>query len=478
VTLDLDTSSPIRSLARQRELAMAIYTAPPSTQETNWLEWKGQVDVGEKRWQAELSRQILGMANRDPDVAAKWAGGCGFMVVGATPGDIVGTTVYDNAKIEAWLTPYIGRAPNAPEWAPAYVEVESKPVLILTVEPPQFGHPSWPCRKTYSPDPRTGEDVRGIRDGAVFVRHKASTDEANSADIEMLSRRAAGRRHRIAGISLLLAPNCRAVSLDATEAVSNAWAERERRALQPPAPAPPPKVAVSEAAEASLEAATKILAELGAQMEKGLFEREKRTRGDYQAEVDAYIAKATKVLPAVIVRRAYERKLGRVALSVRNETDDPIHKLQVELLIAAKDVMAFSEDADLPDVALPKRPIMLGKATHSILDALGSMQVANYGQYMSPAARAIGRRVRIDNSDSARLTFQAIDLYPQETAELDEFFLFTSIDHTGATLSAEWNARAGDMSGVIRGTLEIGVDPKVPTIDELFDTGEQRLPPT
>jgi hypothetical protein len=45
---------------------MAIYNAPPSTQETNWIEWKSEVDLGEKRWQAQLSRQVLGMANRDP----------------------------------------------------------------------------------------------------------------------------------------------------------------------------------------------------------------------------------------------------------------------------------------------------------------------------------------------------------------------------------------------------------------------------
>jgi hypothetical protein len=475
VTLNLDISTPIRTPARYRELVMAIYGAPASTQESNWAEWKSQVDVGEKRWQAELSRQVLGMANRDPEVAAKWAGGCAFVVVGVSPGVLIGTVVHDTAKIEAWLTPYVGRTPNAPEWTPAYVEVDGKPVLILTVEPPQFGHPAWPCRKSYSPDRRTGEDTRpGVRDGAVYSRHKASTEEANSADIEMLSRRAAGSRRRIAGISLLLAPNCRAVSLDPNEDAITAWAGREREAMKPPPPPETPKVPANEMAESSLLATAKLVAELSEQMNKGLFfGRDARTPEEYRAEVEAYIANATKVLPSYIIRRAYERKLGRIALSVRNNTDDPIHKLRVELVIEPKGVMAFSQDVDVPDVALPKRPIMLGNATRSVFDGLGGIQLANYDRYLPSGARLIGRGVRIDNSNSARLTFEAIDLYPQETAELDEFYLLTSIDHTGATLIAQWNARAGDVSGVIRGTLEIEVDPKMPAIEELLAKDEK-----
>jgi hypothetical protein len=87
---------------------------------------------------------------------------------------------------------------------------------------------------------------------------------------------------------------------------------------------------------------------------------------------------------------------------------------------------------------------------------------------MSPAVRAMSRGVTIDNDSSARLTFDPIDLYARQTVPLDEFYLFTNMDHTGTTLTVEWTARARDVSGVIRETLEIEVDPKVPTIDELF----------
>ena len=185
MTLAIDMSTPVRSLARYRELVLAIYQAPSSEQETNSVEWKGEADLAEKRWQAEMGRQVLGMANRDAETAAKVMGGCGYILLGVSPGELVGTTVHDTAKIESWISPYVGQSPNAPEWAPTYVEVQGEQILVVTVEPPRYGHPAWPCRKDYSPDPRRpGADPRqAVRGGAVYVRHKASTREATAADI-------------------------------------------------------------------------------------------------------------------------------------------------------------------------------------------------------------------------------------------------------------------------------------------------------
>jgi len=101
VTLALDISNPVRSLACCRELVMAIYQAPASEQETNSIEWKGETDLGEKRWQAEMGRQVLGMANREPEAAGKVLGGCGYILLGVSPGEMPGTPVHDTAKIES-----------------------------------------------------------------------------------------------------------------------------------------------------------------------------------------------------------------------------------------------------------------------------------------------------------------------------------------------------------------------------------------
>lgn len=479
MTLILDTSTPIRSLARYRELVLAIHQAPASTQETNALEWKGEVDLAAKRWQAEMGRQVLGMANRDPDTAAKGLGGCAYIVLGVSPGDLVGTPVHDTAKIESWISPYVGQPPNAPEWTPTYVQVEGKDVLILTVEPARLGHPAWPCRRDYSPDPRTpGADPKqAVREGAVYVRHKASTREATAADIEMLSRRAGAARRRVSGISLALEADSRAVAIDMSPGSIAAWSEREREALKPPPPAhtapPAPRrtTSVNPADELGLKATARLLANLDESVGKSFWEADARTPEAYQKEVDAYLAKAAKVLPAVLLGRAHRARLGRVSVLVRNDSDDPIRQLQVEIYLPGSGFMAMDE-GDIPMEALPKRPIALGNGGRSRLDALSGIDLRGLTMsrydYGGPVVRAVGRGVRIDNSGSVRLTFDPLDLYPEETARLEDVWLIASPSLAGTTLVAEWSARSRDASGVMRDTLEIEVDPGVRTIDELL----------
>ncbi|MEX1172638.1 MAG: hypothetical protein WEG56_08495 [Chloroflexota bacterium] len=76
--------------------------------------------------------------------------------------------------------------------------------------------------------------------------------------------------------------------------------------------------------------------------------------------------------------------------------------------------------------------------------------------------------MRIDNSGSVRLTFDVLDLYPQETADLTEVRLFTNPTLAGKTLAAEWSARSRDTSSVMRGRLDIKIAATVPSLDELL----------
>jgi hypothetical protein len=58
-------------------------------------------------------------------------GGRGYLVIGAQPGRLNGTTAHDATKIEDWLARYVGRSPDAPEWPSVYVEITSKPVVVI-----------------------------------------------------------------------------------------------------------------------------------------------------------------------------------------------------------------------------------------------------------------------------------------------------------------------------------------------------------
>lgn len=185
----------------------------------------------------------------------------------------------------------------------------------------------------------------------------------------MLSRRAAGARRRIGGVSLLVAPGSKAVALDLGPDAVAVWAQREREALKPPPPKPvqgeQTTIEVSDLPKgSSLRTTAEMLAGMSGALEAamkasaigtGSFGREPdpRTAEDYAKEVGGYIAKATKVLPSVLLKGAHARGLGRIAFLVRNNTDDPIHGLQVEVRIPAKGVMALHED-EVPVKDLPR----------------------------------------------------------------------------------------------------------------------------
>lgn len=492
--LNLDLSKPLRSLPRLEELVRAVHDAPASTQEQPFVEWKGEGDASDKKWRAELAKQVLGMANRDPDTAAAWCGGCAYVLLGVAPGEMKGTRVRDSADIEKWLAPYVGRTPDGPEWTSTYPEVDGKHVLVLTIEPPKWGDPIWTCHKEFLVDPNARGPIDSakapvdgpkvaLRDGAIYVRRKASTEEANAADLAMLQRRLLGSRRRIGGISVLLTPDSLAVPVDANPETVATWAERERKALEPPPPpTPKPEPRTINLDELHAGSALRSTAEMLASIQESAaaalgYEPDSRTREDYDEEVETYIDNATKVMPAFVLRRMFDREMGRVTFLVRNDTDDPIHKLHIQVHIPADGVKAF-DYGDLPEVDLPERPVMLGKGGRNrftSLDAsvLFTPRVPDYSYLDRHIVRSVGRGVRIDNSGSVTLTFDPVDLLPRETVDLAEVQLFTSLGHAGTTVAAEWTARSLEASGILPGTVEIPVYADAPTIEELIAEPEE-----
>jgi hypothetical protein len=493
VPLNLDLSKPLRSLPRLDELVRAVRGAQASTQEQPFVEWKSEGDAADKKWRAELAKQVLGMANRDPDAAVAWFGGCAYVLLGVAPGELNGTRVHDSADIERWLAPYVGRTPDGPEWISTYVEVEGKHVLVLTVEPPTPGNPIWSCHKEFLADPKApGDGPRVVlREGGVYVRHKASTEEANSADLAMLQRRLLGSRRRIGGISVLLTSDSRAVPADVNPETVAGWAERERKALEPPPPPPPKPKAEPRTidfdelrANSSLRSTAEMLASIQESAAAALqaasfgYEPDKRTRKDYDKEVETYMGKATKAMPSFVLRRMFDREMGKVTFLVRNDTDDPIRRLQIQVHISADGVRAF-DYGDLPEPELPKRPVILGKGGRSRFaeinaSLLSSLRVPDYGYLSRNIVPSVGRGVRIDNSGSVTLIFDPVDLLPHETVALAEVQLFTSLYHAGTALAADWSARSLEASGVLPGNVEIPVEANAPTIEELIAEPDER----
>ena len=74
MALKLDTSRQLRSVSELTNLVHAIASAPSTESEPDWLEWKRQADLSDKKWHARIAKFIAGFANRDPAVAKLKAG--------------------------------------------------------------------------------------------------------------------------------------------------------------------------------------------------------------------------------------------------------------------------------------------------------------------------------------------------------------------------------------------------------------------
>jgi hypothetical protein len=263
----LDGSEPIRTNDQLQTLINEIAASPASFQETDWLEWKSgaDYDLKDKGRRNEVAKFILGFANRNPDRAAINAEGRAFLIIGAQPGGIDGVRVYDTAHLTDWLRPFLGA--DGPVWTARYVEVEDKTVLVISVEPPRWGHPIFPLERPTGSQP----------EGAILVRHAGQTDYARPGDIRMLSRRAAlGGDHLRVAVDWRDEPTSPAgIAFDSDDVRD--WREREREFMV--------------------------------------------ASGWDDAQLDEYVGQHDDGLVALLVSRAIRQGHGTLRLTLSNETE-------------------------------------------------------------------------------------------------------------------------------------------------------------
>jgi hypothetical protein len=72
----------IRSAADRVRLVEAVRDSPAGTQESDWLEWKGSLELAKPAGRFEIARFILGAANREVERAAAAADGTAYSLVG------------------------------------------------------------------------------------------------------------------------------------------------------------------------------------------------------------------------------------------------------------------------------------------------------------------------------------------------------------------------------------------------------------
>jgi hypothetical protein len=185
VALELDTTSAIRLHSQFVRLVSAVIAATPHD-ETDWIEWKSELDLTLPDGFGSIAHHILAFANRDPDYASAACEGYGYLVVGAQPGKVLGVASIDPAELEGRIGRFLGV--DGPSWWPQYVEHDSGfTVAVFSVAPPRWGD------RIHVLETAFGK----YSSGAVFVRRTGATHLANAAEARRLERRLLKRRERI-----------------------------------------------------------------------------------------------------------------------------------------------------------------------------------------------------------------------------------------------------------------------------------------
>jgi len=183
MALDFDTSRAPMRPDEYESLVRAVLAAR-SGDESVWVEWKSGLNLGSAEGKATVVRCLVGLANRQPDVAGRFCEGRGYLVVGAAPGELSGVDEEDPADLSNWWRPYLGD--EGPRWSPHWVPVDDHIVLIVEVAAPRIGDPVHSIRKEGG---GTGKGA-SIRDGDVFIRHPGQTEKVTSRELDALIKRA------------------------------------------------------------------------------------------------------------------------------------------------------------------------------------------------------------------------------------------------------------------------------------------------
>jgi hypothetical protein len=415
-TLDSATMRAIRKPSDRLALVRAVRDSGLVTTEKDWIEWKSQVDVLDKRSRMQhMVRHVLGFANRDPGRAARIAEGWAYLLLGVEPGALDGVQQIDPATLESWLRPYLG-----PElrWDADYVELDSKVVLVIWVEAPRWGDPPFPLRQALDP----------YEDGTIFIRRLGKTERASSAEIDQLVERAA-RSTRVVQVTIDWWSGPKVITpVEIREEDTRAWVEAERRRILP---------------------SVEQLHYLAHRSQLPRFMREAtgepRRPYEYQIEVEEYLEEAARARSRQIHRAAVRWGLGAVELTVENGTMDNYPALEVQLRFPSAVIPYFYKDDAISDQEMPRPP-------------------RPYGTPPPPFGHDLSRRFSFRppgsgyvEEPSRTIHFAPIDLRPGRRHQLETIHLIVNPEMAGKELSGDWSATSTGVSGQATGTITVRV---------------------
>lgn len=454
VPLAIDISRPIRSRVDQQELVRAVFDAPANEQETHYLEWKGPLALAGKdaAGRATIAKAVLGFANRDPTLAARAMAGCAYLLAGVSPGDLPGVEAVDVAQLEAQVVSYVGR--NI-DWRADYVVVDERTILVVTVEPPCWGDPVHPVRKTFNPSDRRGPV---LQEGTVFVRHQASTNPATAADLDMLSRRAARGPGDELEVQVRAAAETvlRGVEVGA-ETIEQYVKQQQSYLLAPVASSGRKPGPLSPYGQNVLSGIAGL----------SVLNHEYRSEEKFREEVNGYVDKLRNELPNVLRARAVLHGIARLKLEIVNNTDTTFTKVRVEAkLPPALWVTGWREDVR-DEAEPPEPPIPYGQARMSHMSGYRGLSARGL-RSIRPGALGGPWRPEIERrTDAVYVDYVPEDVRAQGVTPLPSLWLLLD-DLSTKAVEVRWEATATNAAKRVTGTFTVPVNQRSAGLEELL----------
>lgn len=428
----IDSSRRLRSHADLKGLVEAVFDAA-SEDETDWVEWKTDLDLDTHEGQGTVARHILGFANRQPEHAARHVGGCGYLVVGVEPGRAPGLKPVDPADLEPRVQQFLD-SESGPAWYSHWIELGDARVLVVVVDPPSDGDPIHTLQRAFEK----------YRNGDIFVRRPGRTERANSTEVAALTRRAhSGADRLLVGLELADSQQPVPVVPDVTKAVDDLIEKRTA-----------PLLAALEArpatgGEAGFDLLTARVAEsLGQSLTHS---PESRSEAEYLAEVEDYAKELRERAPAVFLEKHLESEATLIRLEAVNGTESPFRDVEFWIYIGGDGVEAYEDPPYAEDLPRPPRkwgPRPLFETPGIMMPNLPSVPFSALGNEPS---------IEIRNGGSAELHFPSIDIGPRSRRRLLPFHLSIPRDLDSPSVVIEWEARSMQLPGVPSGTFEVPV---------------------
>ncbi len=448
--IDYDTTSLPFSLAEWSTFLAAVDAASPSD-ESDWIEFKANLNLSKRVERPVLAKAIIAFANREVNRAAAHLGGRAVITVGLEPGKVVDVPI-DPADLTNWLEPFLGDP--SPRWTAQYHRHQGKQVLVIIVDAPRPGDPIY-CITKAGGDPDPGKKGM-VRAGDIYVRRLGKSELASPADLQVLMARltaTAGPAFKVA-VSATVDPGITRFTASPTWLKDWIAAEELRllAALTPPPPEGRHPVSVYE--QRSFMAASQVLRNVN--FNPSPFETkhaETRTEEEYKDEVRRYLQDCLVALPLALPD-LHKALSAPVELDVQNLTEENFHQLEVQVHLEG-DVEAFDEVPLFEglDPYVPARPRPWGPWVENRMPNLGGMR------YELPTIdhRVTGPSPRIENGGSSTVTFPPIDLRPHSSASLSAGLIVVAGDSLRGEVTATWTATATNIRGRSTGSVAIPI---------------------